>query len=105
MLRVDSPARLQAQAADPILVADLGSTPDADLVAAVRDRPFVHDVSVEDRRIRVRVADPEIATPELARELVRRGAAILGLRAETASLESVYFDVMGIEPTTSGALA
>jgi len=50
----------------------------------------------------VRVADPEAATPELARELVAAGADIIGLRIETASLESVYFDVLGISAPTNG---
>ncbi len=103
LLRVDSPARLQAAAAEPVVVADLASAPEADLVAAVRDRAFVRDLAVDDRSLRVRVADPDHATPELARLLVGRGAAILGIRSEAPSLESVYFDVMGIAPATTGA--
>jgi ABC-2 type transport system ATP-binding protein len=105
LLRVDSPTRLRAAAAAPVVIADLGATPSSDLVADLRDRAFVRELAVDDRRIRVRVADPEMATAELARLLVRWGAAILGIRVETASLESVYFDVMGLAPTTTGAQA
>ena len=70
LLQVDSPARLRAAAAEPVIVADLVSQPPADLVAAVRDRAFVRDVAVDDRRLRVRVADADLATPEVARVLV-----------------------------------
>ena len=102
LLRVDSPARLRANAAEPIVIADLRAAPSSDLVARVRDRAFARDVAADDHRLRVRVADPEAATPELARELVAAGADIIGLRIETASLESVYFDVLGISAPTNG---
>jgi ABC-2 type transport system ATP-binding protein len=102
LLRVDSPARLRANAAEPVVVADLRAAPSTDLIARVRDRAFTRDVAVDDHRIRVRVTDPDLAAPELARELVTAGADILGLRVETASLESVYFDVLGITPPTNG---
>ena len=103
LLRVDSPARLRANAAEPVVVADLRAAPSSDLVARVRDRAFARDVSVDDHRLRVRVSDPEAATPELVRELVACGVDILGIRVETASLESVYFDVLGITPPQNGA--
>ena len=103
LLRVDSPARLRAGAAEPIVIADLTAPPSADLVARLRDRAWVRDLVVDDRRLRVRVSDPESATPELARDLVAGGGAILGIRAETASLESVYFEVMGVAAATNGA--
>jgi ABC-2 type transport system ATP-binding protein len=104
LLRVDSPARLRASAGEPVVVADLRSAPSSDLVARLRDRAFARDVAVEEHRLRVRVVDPEAATPELARELVAGGADILGIRVETASLESVYFDVLGITPPQNGAV-
>jgi len=103
LLRVDSPARLRAGAAEPVVIADLRAAPSSDLVARLRDRAFVRDLAVDGRRVRVRVGDPESATPQLARELVGCGADILGIRVETASLESVYFDVLGIAPTVNGA--
>jgi ABC-2 type transport system ATP-binding protein len=102
LLRVDSPDRLRANAAEPIVTVDLAAAPSADLIARLRDRAWVRDVAVDDRRVRVRVTDPEQATPELARDLVAAGAAILGIRAETASLESVYFDVLGIAQASDG---
>jgi hypothetical protein len=74
-------------------------------VAELRDRAAVRDVAVDDRTIRVRVNDPEAAAPEIARAVVRNGGDLLTLTAETASLESVYFDVLGIPPTSNGALA
>ena len=96
LLRVDSPARLRAGAANPIVTIDLADAPTPDLLIRLRDRSGVLDLATEGRRLRVRVSDPDAATPDLARDLVAGGAAILGIRAETASLESVYFEVMGI---------
>jgi ABC-2 type transport system ATP-binding protein len=103
LLRVDSPARLRASATEPVVVADLAAPPSDDLVSRIRDGAWARDVSVDGRRVRVKVTDPDTATPEVARVLVGAGADILGIRAETATLESVYFDVLGI-PTTNGVL-
>ena len=105
LLRVDNPARLRASAAEPIVVARLATGPSAALVAELRERAAVRDVAVDDRTLRIRVSDPEAAAPEIARVVVHAGADLVALRAERASLESVYFDVMGISPTTNGALA
>jgi ABC-2 type transport system ATP-binding protein len=105
LLRVDSPARLRAAAAEPVVIARLADAPSAAVVAELRDRAAVRDVAVDDRTIRVRVNDPEAAAPEIARAVVRNGGDLLTLTAETASLESVYFDVLGIPPTSNGALA
>jgi ABC-2 type transport system ATP-binding protein len=104
LLRVDSPARLRASATEPVVVADLAAPPSDDLLSTIRDRAWARDVSVDGRRVRVKVTDPETATPEIARVLVAAGADILGIRAETATLESVYFDVLGISPTTNGVV-
>ena len=104
LLRLDSPARLRASATEPTVVADLLAVPSDDLVGRLRDRAWAHDVAVDGRRLRVKVGDPETATPQLARDLVAAGADILGIRAETASLESVYFDVLGISPASNGVL-
>jgi ABC-2 type transport system ATP-binding protein len=103
LLRVDSPARLRAAAAEPVVIADLAGVPERAILDDLREVAFVRDLAVDDRRVRVRVADPEAATPEIARRLVLGGAGIRGIRSETASLESVYFDVLGLEPTTNGA--
>jgi ABC-2 type transport system ATP-binding protein len=105
LLRVDSPARLRAGAAEPIVVADLVAEPGPALIAGIRDRAWAREVSSDGRRLRVKVLDAEAATPELARELVAAGAGILAIHAETASLESVYFDVMGIAPASNGVAA
>ena len=105
LLRVDSPARLRAAAADPVVIADLAAAPSGDLVARLRDRAFVRDLDVDRCRVRIRVSDPERAAPQVARDLIAGGADLLGLRAEVASLESVYFDVLGLTPATNGALA
>ena len=105
LLRVDSPARLRASAAEPVVIADLAAAPSSDLLARLRDRAFVRDLAVDEHQVRILVGDPDEATPQLARDLVAGGADILGLRAEVASLESVYFDVMGSPPASNGALA
>ena len=45
-----------------------------------------------------------VAADRIAKAAKEAGADLVGLRAEVASLESVYFDVLGIAPTRNGAL-
>ena len=105
LLRVDSPARLRAAAAEPIVVARLAAGPSTAIIADLRDRAAVREVAAHDRTIRIRVSDPEAAAPEIARAVVRGGGDLVALATETASLESVYFDVLGIPPISNGAAA
>jgi hypothetical protein len=54
--------------------------------------------------VRVRVSDPVRDTPALVRALVAGGADVLGVSSAPATLESVYFDVMGAPPPSDGGV-
>jgi hypothetical protein len=53
----------------------------------------------------VDAADPTTITPPLVRALAGAGAAILEVRPAATSLESVYFEVMGVQPGANGEAA
>lgn len=100
LLRLDSPARLRGLGGRAVLEVELAAAPPADLVERLRGRPEVQGVEVAGLTLEVSVADVPRATPGLVRALVEGGAAIVGVRARTASLEDVYFEVMGARPPT-----
>jgi hypothetical protein len=50
----------------------------------------------------VSVADADAVTPTVVRALVESGAGILEVRREAATLEQVYFEVMGVRPGAGG---
>ncbi|MFL5757288.1 MAG: ATP-binding cassette domain-containing protein, partial [Chloroflexota bacterium] len=105
-LRVDTPARLRGSASGPAVDIVLDGDGDgAALVAAARAVPGVTTADARDGELRVGLADPARVTPELVRSLVAAGAAILEVRPRTASLEDVYFEVMGVHPGSDGALS
>jgi hypothetical protein len=56
-------------------------------------------------RLMVDAADPASVTPSLVRALAAAGAAILEVRPAATSLESVYFEVMGVQPGANGEAA
>ena len=41
------------------------------------------------------MAEPRLHTPDLVRELVERGARVVAVTEEVASLEQVYLDLVG----------
>jgi hypothetical protein len=43
----------------------------------------------------VELAEPRRDTPDLVRELVERGARVVAVAEEVASLEQVYLDLVG----------
>ena len=63
-----------------------------------KDTPFVpkSQVAAEGE---VQVENVRDATPGVVRTLVLEDAQVLSVRESTATLESDYFDVMGVEPT------
>ena len=50
-------------------------------------------------------AEPAAVTPGLVRALAAAGAAIVEVRPAATSLESVYFEVMGVQPGAGEPLA
>jgi ABC-2 type transport system ATP-binding protein len=103
LLRIDSPARLRGSLAGgrvEIRLADRGAADGlltiATGVAGVGSAHFDGD------RLVVDAADPATITPPLVRALAGAGAEILEVRPAATSLESVYFEVMGVQPGVNG---
>jgi ABC-2 type transport system ATP-binding protein len=100
ILRVDSPARLRAAGGTTNVDVALGDAPAPDLLAAVRALTGVRSVDTTVHGLRVQVEDVRRDTPGLVRALVAAGVDVLGVSAVPATLESIYFEVMGVPPPT-----
>ena len=99
-LRVDSPERLRGNLGGvgvEVVLARDGGPAGIDLLSVAARVPGVADASARDGVLTVSLAD-ETATPVLVRALVGAGAAIREVRRRSASLEDVYFEVMGVTP-------
>ena len=95
LLRVDTPARLRIESGEGRVHVRLAARLAPDLVTALRSAQGVVTVEVTADGLLVELRDAESATPGLVRALVAAGAAILEVRREAATLEEVYFEVMG----------
>jgi ABC-2 type transport system ATP-binding protein len=102
LLRIDSPARLRGDFGGRGVDVRLDRPPTDALVATTRAVPAVHDLSTTDATLSVGLADPARDTPDLVRALVGAGAGIVEVRERAASLEDVYFEVMGVRPGSGG---
>jgi ABC-2 type transport system ATP-binding protein len=98
LLRIDSPSRLRGDLAGLGIEVGLSDPVDARLVAALEALPMVHDISSHDHRLTIGLADPPAETPDVVRALVAAGADVLEIRPRSATLEDVYFEVMGVQP-------
>jgi ABC-2 type transport system ATP-binding protein len=103
VLRIDSPARLRRSAAGSTIEVELVAEPGTTVLPALRRRPGVRAIEVAGARLTVIVEDVRLDTPGVVRTLVLEGAEVLGVRETTATLESVYFDVMGFDAAGNGA--
>jgi ABC-2 type transport system ATP-binding protein len=102
LVRVDSPAALRgAFAARELMVRLGGAASDAQL-EAVRAVGGVDATQANDGVLRIGADDPESIAPAVVRALVATGADVVELRPEQASLERIYFEVMGVTPSTDG---
>jgi ABC-2 type transport system ATP-binding protein len=102
LLRIDAPARLRGDLAGLGIDVGLAGAVDPALVEAVRALPVVHDVAATDHRLSIGLSDPLTGTPAVVRALVAAGADVLEVRPRSATLEDVYFEVMGVRPDQSG---
>jgi ABC-2 type transport system ATP-binding protein len=102
IVRIDTPDRLQAGLGPRGVDITLDRPADGSLVAAAAAISTVRDVAALDGRLSIATDDPRVATPAVVRALVEAGAAIVEVRERSASLEDVYFEVMGIRPGANG---
>jgi ABC-2 type transport system ATP-binding protein len=105
ILRVDSPARLRAAAGTTNVAVTLTEAATPALLATLRALQGVRSVQGAADELTVEVDDARRDTPFLVRALAASGVDVLGVTASPATLESVYFDVMGVlPPNAAGAV-
>jgi ABC-2 type transport system ATP-binding protein len=103
ILGVDSPARLRAAAGTSTIKISLAARAPHELLDALRARPQVRALEASGDDLTVQVEDATRDTPDLVRLLATSKVDVLGVTASAASLESVYFEVMGVRPGANGA--
>ena len=106
LLRVDSPARLRGargtrrlliRMADPVPPA---AAEVAGAAALAIDGSAGSPPTIADGRLGIETGDPEQVAPAVVRALVTAGAEIVEVRIDQTSLETIYFEVMGVRPTS-----
>ena len=102
LLRIDTPARLRGSLAAGHVEIRLADHAGDHLLPVARGVPGVDAVHLDGDRLVAEAADPARITPALVRALAAAGAEILEVRPAATSLESVYFDVMGVRPGAGG---
>jgi ABC-2 type transport system ATP-binding protein len=105
LLRVDSPARLRGTHGAQrlrILLAGPAGPAAAALAATARGVPGVVSVEALDSTLHIESDLPEDVAPAVVRALVQAGADIVEVRVEALSLESIYFEIMGVRPGAGG---
>ena len=102
LLRVDSPARLRGSLAGGQVEIRLADGPTVDLPGIARAIDGGGVVRLDGDRLVVESSDPARITPALVRALAAAGASILEVRPAAYSLESIYFEIMGVQPGAGG---
>ena len=104
LLAEGTPAQLRRRARRSAtrVVLDGGPTDAPALAETVRELPYVRQARADEGGLWVVLAEPPSDTPELVRELVTRGARIMAVSEEVASLERVYLDLVGERAVRDG---
>jgi ABC-2 type transport system ATP-binding protein len=102
LLRIDSPSRLRGSLGGGTIAIRLGETSSPAVVAAVRTLPPVRSVTETPGGLSVAVEDGERDAPAVVRAIVEAGGSVVEVRPAAATLEQVYFDVMGVRPGANG---
>ena len=97
LLAEGTPAELRRRARPPATRVSLdgGAVPPATLAGELADLPYVRTARAADDGLWVELDEPWRSTPDLVRELVDRGARILAISEQVATLEDVYLDLVG----------
>jgi ABC-2 type transport system ATP-binding protein len=97
LLAEGTPAELRrrGRAAATRVALDGGLVDASALAATLGSLPFVRNARAEGGDLWVELAEPRRDTPELVRELVTRGARVLAVAEDVASLEQVYLELVG----------
>jgi ABC-2 type transport system ATP-binding protein len=97
LLAEGSPAELRRRTRPTATRVELDGGPvdPATLAESIGPLPFVRSVRPGERDLWVELSDPRRDTPDLIRELVERGARVMTVSEDVASLEQVYLDLVG----------
>jgi ABC-2 type transport system ATP-binding protein len=97
LLAEGTPAELRrrGRATGTRVALDGGAVDASALAATLGSLPFVRNTRAEGGDLWVELAHPRRDTPELVRELVTRGARVLAVAEDVASLEQVYLELVG----------
>ena len=97
LLAEGTPAELRrrGRAAATRVALDGGLVDASALAATLGSLPFVRNARAEGGDLWVELVEPRRDTPELVRELVTRGARVLAVAEDVASLEQVYLELVG----------
>ena len=102
ILRVDSPARLRGELGQGRVSIRLADPSDehrlAAVLAAVRTVGGVSSAATLDGLLTVDVDGGERGVPAIVRAVVDAGGEVVEVRPGAATLEQVYFEVMGVRP-------
>jgi ABC-2 type transport system ATP-binding protein len=106
LLRVGTPARLRAGLGGRVRL-EVRLVPGSDRSGLARLLSTVDGATAtpSDHGLAVSVVDADRDTPRLVQALAAAGAAILEVRRQEATLEDVYFEVMGVRATAEGEAA
>ena len=102
LLRLDSPSRLRGALGGGTISIRLAAAAAPEVLAKVRSLEPVRHVATKPGGLTVVVEDGERDAPAVVRAIVEAGGAIVEVRHEAATLEQVYFDVMGVHPGANG---
>jgi len=102
LIRIDTPARLRGSLAGGQVEIRLANRSTDGLLELAQQVEGVGAAHLDGDRLVADAAEPARITPALVRALAAAGAEILEVKPAATSLESVYFDVMGVHPGAGG---
>jgi ABC-2 type transport system ATP-binding protein len=105
LLRIDSPTRLRGDAGARRLTIRLAVPPEPPQVEVLRALAGVSAVDAVERVLHVEASDPEAIAPIAIRALVGAGADVVEVGVAQQSLETIYFEIMGVRPGAGGEAA
>jgi ABC-2 type transport system ATP-binding protein len=102
LLALDTPNSLRRKLFGRSVVFHLAAAKEA-FANALRQKSFVHEATLRDNKIVVKLDDPEAQNPELLRTLIELGAQVQFVGEIRQSLEDVYLQLVGGQPQAEAA--
>ena len=96
LLAIDTAESLRRRFFRRNVIVELES-PDPNILAVVRELPFVQEAKEEGSRLSVELIDSERNRPELVRAIVEAGGKVITVSEEQYTLEQVYLRLMNEE--------